>query len=132
MIGGEYFIKLKPVEDSLLYSLSSACPSYAYFSSGRDAIFSILSDLPSHRIWLPDFICKAIMSRQEIPHEELGAVRSLVAILQLAVHLYCRITRTEHPFWQKIRKDVLMELGIHLDTEQEYYEEITEQFLAGA
>lgn len=61
MIGGEYFIKLKPVEDSLLYSLSSVCPSYAWYSSGRDALFSILSDLPSHRIWLPDFICKAIV-----------------------------------------------------------------------
>lgn len=61
MIGGEYFIKLKPVEDSLLYSLSSLCPSYAWFSSGRDAIFSVLSNLPAQRIWLPDFICKAIV-----------------------------------------------------------------------
>jgi HD-like signal output (HDOD) protein len=102
----------------------------------EDALFNVdhctIGYLVALHWKLPDFICKAIMSRQEIPHEELGAVRSLVAILQLAVHLYCRITRTEHPFWQKIRKDVLMELGIHLDTEQEYYEEITEQFLAGA
>jgi len=83
------------------------------------------------RHWrLPDFICQAILARHEIPREELGAVRSLVAILQLAFHLYCRINRNGNPLWQKIRKDVLAELGIHPDTEQEYFEEITEQFLA--
>ncbi len=61
MIGGEYYLKLKPVDDSLLYSISSICPSYAYFSSGRDAIYSVLANLPAQRIWLPNFICKAIV-----------------------------------------------------------------------
>jgi len=83
------------------------------------------------RHWkLPDFICKSILARHEIPHEELGAVRSLVAILQLALQIYYRLVRIENPFWFKIRKDVLAELGIHPETEQEYYEEISEQFLA--
>jgi HD-like signal output (HDOD) protein len=79
---------------------------------------------------LPDFICKAILSRHEIPHEDLGAVRSLVAILQLAIHIYHRINREEHKPWLKIRKEVLNELGIHPEEAQEYYEEIAEQFLA--
>jgi HD-like signal output (HDOD) protein len=82
------------------------------------------------RHWkLPDFICKSILARHEIPHEELGAVRSLVAILQMALQIYYRLARIENTNWFKIRKDVLSELGIHPETEQEYYEEITEQFL---
>ena len=82
------------------------------------------------RHWkLPDFICKSILARREIPNDEFGAVRSLVAILQLALHIYYRITRIENPLWIKIRKDVLSELGIHPETEQEYIEEITERFL---
>ncbi len=59
MIGGEYYINLKPVDDSLLYSLTSICRGNAFYSSGRDAIFSILTSLPAQRIWLPDFISKA-------------------------------------------------------------------------
>jgi hypothetical protein len=59
VIGGEYFIKLKEVEDSLLYDLSLVCPSYAYYSSGRDAIYTLLSSLPTQHIWLPDFIYQA-------------------------------------------------------------------------
>ena len=99
----------------------------------EDALFNVdhcsIGYLVAHHWKLPDFICKAILARQEIPHEELGAVRSLVAILQLAVYLYHRINRTEYPHWRKIRKEALVELGIHPDEEQEYYEEIIEQFL---
>jgi hypothetical protein len=60
LIGGEYFIKLKPVEDSLLYSLTTLCPSYAFYSTGRDALFSVLSGLRAQRIWIPDFISRQL------------------------------------------------------------------------
>jgi HD-like signal output (HDOD) protein len=83
----------------------------------------------AHHWNLPDFICKAILARQEIPLEELGAVRSLVAILQLAIFLHHRVTHTEDQSWRKIREEVLQELGIHPDSEQEFYEEMIEQFL---
>jgi len=53
-----------------------------------------------------------------------------VAILLLASHFHHRLTRTEHQLWWKIREDVLAELGMTLDDEQAYYEEISEQFLA--
>ena len=99
----------------------------------EDALFNVdhctIGYLVARHWKLPDFICKSILARHEIPHEELGAVRPLVAILQLALHLYYRLTRIENPFWMKIRKDILTELGIHPETEQEYFEEITEQFL---
>jgi len=58
LIGGEYFIAQKPVEDSLLYSLTSVCANLAFFSSGRDAFYTALVRLDGVRIWLPDFICK--------------------------------------------------------------------------
>ncbi|MBY0575509.1 MAG: HDOD domain-containing protein [Gallionellaceae bacterium] len=83
------------------------------------------------RHWkLPDFICHAIMYHHEMPQEERGTVRTLIAILQLAIHFYHLITRTEHQLWWKIRDDVLSELGISQDGEQAYYEEISEQFLS--
>lgn len=83
------------------------------------------------RHWsLPDFICKAILYSHEVPREELGVVRTLVAILQLAVHYHHLITRIDHPEWRKIRLDVLGELGIHQDDEKEYFDEMSEQFFA--
>ena len=99
----------------------------------EDALFNVdhctIGYLIARHWKLPDFICKSILARREIPNDEFGAVRSLVAILQLALHIYYRITRIENPLWIKIRKDVLSELGIHPETEQEYIEEITERFL---
>jgi HD-like signal output (HDOD) protein len=83
------------------------------------------------RHWsLPDFICKAILYSHDEPGEELGVVRTLVAMLQLAVHYHHLITRIDHPEWLHIRQEVLSELGIHVDDEQEYFDEISEQFFA--
>ncbi len=84
------------------------------------------------RHWqLPDFVCQAILHHHDhaIPQEELGAVRTLVAILELAIHIYYVINRTEHTHWRKIREEVLAELGIHPDLELSFQEEIAEQFL---
>ena len=99
----------------------------------EDALFNVdhctIGYLIARHWKLPDFICKSILARNEIPREEFGAVRSLVAILQLALHIYYRLARINDPLWIKIRTDVLTELGIHPETEQEYIEEISEQFL---
>ena len=100
----------------------------------EDALFNVdhcsIGYLVAHHWKLPDFICKAILYHHEMPHEELGAVRTLVAMLQLAIHFYHRVNRTDHPLWLKIRSEALAELGIPPDDEQEYYEEIIGQFLA--
>jgi HD-like signal output (HDOD) protein len=83
------------------------------------------------RHWnLPDFVCNAIQYHHDMPREELGAAKTLVAILQLAVQFYHRIVEMDNPIWPKIRGEVLNELGIHPEGEQEYFEEISEQFLA--
>lgn len=91
---------------------------------------SSIGYLMAHHWKLPDFICRAILYHHEIPHEEQGTVRTLVAILQLAIHFYHKINGTEDKIWLKLRDEVLMELGIHQDDEQEYYDEISEQFAA--
>lgn len=82
------------------------------------------------RHWnLPDFVCAAVQYHHEIPHDELGAARTLVALLQLAIHFYHRITNTADPLWAKIGPEVMQEVGLHPDGEQEYYDEISERFL---
>ena len=83
------------------------------------------------RHWgLPDFVCAAIAYHDEMPSEEVGTVRTLVAILQLSIHFYYLISGVETPGWDKIGKSVLDELGIGRDEEQDYFEEISESFLA--
>jgi len=98
----------------------------------EDALFNVdhctIGYLVARHWNLPDFICKSILYSQEIPNEEIGAVRTLVSILQLAVNFHRRITRTDQQDWLKIRNEVLAELGIPLDDEQEYYEEISQRF----
>ncbi len=81
---------------------------------------------------LPDFICRAILHHHEleIPHENLGSSRTLVAILELAIHIYHVMERKEHPHWSDVGNEVLAELGIHPDLEKSFQEEITEQFWA--
>ena len=99
----------------------------------EDALFNVdhcsIGYLIAHHWKLPDFICQSILYHHEMPHEEIGAVRTLVATLQLATHFYHRITRVRDPAWPKLRAEVLAELGIHPDSKQEYYEDISAKFL---
>ena len=82
------------------------------------------------RHWgLPDFICSAIQYQNEMPHDEIGTVCTLVAILQLSIHFYCRISTIEDPVWNDIGEAVLYQLGIRPDEEQSYFEEVSERFL---
>lgn len=82
------------------------------------------------RHWkLPDFVCQAILYHHDMPREETGTVRTLVAILQLAIHFYHRIGRIDDQAWYKLREEILEELGLSLDAEQDYFELISEQFL---
>lgn len=82
------------------------------------------------RHWkLPDFVCQAILYHHDMPKNETGTVRTLVAILQLAIHFYHRIGLVDDAIWFKLRQEVLEELGLSVDTEQDYFELIREQFL---
>lgn len=83
------------------------------------------------RHWsLPDFICDAVRSHHEIKQMGMHASRTMVAILQLAMELYCRQQRVENPEWLAAKDDVLAELGIHDDALPEFCDEILERFHA--
>lgn len=83
------------------------------------------------RHWkLPDFICRAVLTQAELPTEELGAVASLVAILQLARQFYYRMHRKDSPHWPRIGAAVLNELCIHPAEEMDIFDKIVERFSA--
>ncbi|QDF96025.1 histidine kinase [Azoarcus sp. DD4] len=81
------------------------------------------------RHWrLPDFVAQAILHYGEVPREELGAVRSLVAILQLAIHCYHGQHGIFNASWPRIGGEVMGELGLHPDELTDYLADIREAF----
>jgi len=81
---------------------------------------------------LPDFVSSAILYHGEMPDEELGSVRSLVAILHLANHYYNCVKGMDTTNWDVLKPDVLAELGLHPDEEEEFRSDIIERFNATA
>ena len=81
------------------------------------------------RHWnLPEFICAAIRYHHELPTDEFGASRTLVATLQLAIHFFNRLNRAPDRLWEGIGREVLDELGLSAENLEDYYEEIIERF----
>lgn len=81
------------------------------------------------RHWkLPDFICSAIRYHHEMPPDEAGAVVTLVAILQLAIHFYHLLTETSDPSWAWLGGPVMAELGLSFEADKDYFDLITERF----
>lgn len=81
------------------------------------------------RHWcLPDFICDAIRYHHAIA--ELGdhEARSIVAILQLAIEIYCVDQHTSNPEWEAVRGEVLPELGLSDETLPEFIDVVLERF----
>lgn len=61
MIGGEhYFLPPAFVKNSMAEMLKASVGKIAYFSSGRDALFSLLSTKHQQNILLPDLICSSV------------------------------------------------------------------------
>ncbi|HEX5364119.1 MAG TPA: HDOD domain-containing protein [Gallionella sp.] len=111
--------------------LNKACcwPSLSEEDAQYNVDHSSIGYLVARHWKLPDFVCQAILYHHDMPREEVGTVRTLVAILQLAIHFYHRIGRVDDPVWYKLRAEVLEELGLSVDGEQDYFELISEQFL---
>ncbi|MDP3539251.1 MAG: HDOD domain-containing protein [Azonexus sp.] len=86
------------------------------------------------RHWhLPDFICDAIRYHHAINEPGmLEAARSMVAILQLAIHLHCKDQRVVNPEWENLKLEVLGELGISDEGLPEFIDIIYERFNASA
>jgi HD-like signal output (HDOD) protein len=83
------------------------------------------------RHWgLPDFVCDAVRFHHDLPEEKtVGASVTLVAIIQLASHFYHQLHHVADPLWDMIGPRVLSELGLGLDEEKDYFEQITGRFL---
>jgi len=85
------------------------------------------------RHWgLPDYVCRAILRSNDPPDEGLGAMITLMCILQLASHFYHRINGQPNALWDTIGSKVLEEIGIPASDEDDYFEQVSRRFLASA
>ncbi|MGD9787427.1 MAG: HDOD domain-containing protein [Sulfuricellaceae bacterium] len=80
------------------------------------------------RHWnLPDFVCQAVRFHHDRLHVDHSAL-TLVSILQMARHLYHKISGLAETQWDEMRDQVLQELGLGLDGLTEFEEEIVDIF----
>ena len=75
---------------------------------------------------LPEYVCQAVRHHHEIVEAEHKAA-TLVAILQMAIHIHNRHSGQDDGEWQEIETRVLDELGIHPDGLREFEEDIIER-----
>lgn len=81
---------------------------------------------------LPDFICASIRYHHDMTRIENHSARTMVAILQLAIHAYCLDQRLGNPEWDAVRRDVLEELGLSDDALPEMLDVIFERYHGAA
>ncbi|MBI4740525.1 MAG: HDOD domain-containing protein [Betaproteobacteria bacterium] len=82
------------------------------------------------RHWkLPDFICDAIRFHHDMTRLDDHVARTMVAILQLAIHGYYQVQRIDNnPEWDEISADVLDELGINAEALPEFMDIVLELY----
>ena len=85
------------------------------------------------RHWcLPEFICDAIRYHHAINELGVHEARSMVAIVQLAIDIHSRDQRISNPEWDRLKGDVLPELGLSEDALPEFVDIILERFGSAA
>lgn len=81
------------------------------------------------RHWkLPEFICAAIRNHHDMLSMGNHAARTMVAILQLAIHLHYLDAHADNPEWSAVRAAVTDELGLHPDALPEFIDDILERY----
>lgn len=81
------------------------------------------------RHWhLPEYLCDAIRYHHAIGDLGEHNARSMVAILQLAIEIYCRGQRTANPEWDEFKAEVLIELGLSEEGLPEFVDIVLERF----
>lgn len=80
---------------------------------------------------LPDFICQAIRFHHEILNTGHKAT-TMVAILQLAMHIHNINSHREDPEWESVKPQALEELGISEEGLKEFEEEIYDNLKSNA
>jgi HD-like signal output (HDOD) protein len=81
---------------------------------------------------LPDFICDAIRFHHDIRRIDNHASRTMVAILQLAIHIYSLDHRLTNPEWSSAAPEVLDELGLSEDSLPELIDIVLERYSKAA
>lgn len=79
---------------------------------------------------LPDFICDAIRFHHDLPRLEDHSARTMVAILQMAFHLYCHNLHVENPEWAQTGPAVLDELAMDEASAKEFMDEMLDRYNA--
>ncbi|MBI2306695.1 MAG: HDOD domain-containing protein [Rhodocyclales bacterium] len=77
---------------------------------------------------LPDFICDAIRFHHDMAGLGNHAARTMVGILQLAIHLYYLDLHIENPEWPRVEAAVADELGLRSDALPEFIDDIFERY----
>ena len=100
--------------------------------AGEDARFNadhcVIGYLVAKHWKLPEFTCDAIRYHHDMLHMGSHAARTMVAILQMAIHLYYEDQRVENPEWEAIRLDVVDELGVNADGVPEFTDEVLKRY----
>ena len=123
----------------LMQRFSSYCREMCLESPGNwidlkeeDARFNadhcVIGYLVARHWKLPDFICDAIRFHHDMAHVNHHAARTMVAILQLAFHLYHHEQHLLSPEWPLVKDEVLDELGLGEDTLPELADIVLERY----
>lgn len=93
-----------------------------------NADHSVIGYLVGRHWRLPDFICQSIHFHHDMANVDSHAARTMVAILQLAAHLYYHDLHLENPEWPQVRELVLDELGLSDDTLPEFMDIVLDRY----
>ena len=81
------------------------------------------------RHWcLPEYICDAIRFHHCLSELGMHEARSMVAIVQLAIDIYCRDQRLPNLEWERQSAEVMLELGLANDALPEFIDIVLEQY----
>ncbi|PKO48187.1 MAG: histidine kinase [Betaproteobacteria bacterium HGW-Betaproteobacteria-4] len=81
------------------------------------------------RHWhLPEFICDAIRYHHAIGELGQHEARSMVAIVQLAVDIHYRDQHIASPEWERVKAEVLPELGLSEEALPEFVDIVLERY----
>ena len=123
----------------LLQRFSSYCAEMRLDEPGRwvdlaeedrkfNADHCVVGYLVARHWHLPDFICDAIRYHHDIRELGMHAARTMVAILQLAEEIYYQDQRVVNTEWDRVKPEVLPELGLNEDALPEFVDVILERF----
>ncbi len=123
----------------LMQRFSNYCTEMNFGVSGQWAVLaeedrkfnadhSVVGYLVARHWGLPDFICDAVRNHHDINGIGSHASRSMVAILQVAIEIYCRLQHVENAEWSISQEAVFEELGLGEEGFPEFVDIVIERF----